>query len=58
MNTPQSVLSTEFNFDKSKYFYYKVDIDYINYEYLVTTDNGTRIGNQGNPIKWYQYINP
>jgi len=58
MNTPQSVLPTEFNFDKSKYFYYKVDIDYINYEYLVTTDNGTRIGNQGNPIKWYQYINP
>lgn len=58
MNEPQSNVPQTFNFDKSKYFYYVVDIDYLNYEYIVTTQNNVRIGTQGNPIKWYEYINP
>jgi hypothetical protein len=58
MIEPQSNVPQTFNFDKSKYFYYVVDIDYANYEYIVTTQNGVRIGTQGNPIKWYEYINP
>ncbi len=58
MIEPQSSVPQPFNFDKSKYFYYVVDIDYANYEYIITTQNGVRIGTQGNPIKWYEYVNP
>jgi hypothetical protein len=68
MNQPQSLISTanRFNFDKSTYFYYKVILDYTNYEYSVYSEtqqnNQTitlqRIGNTLNPIKWYEYVNP
>lgn len=58
MNQPQSSLPNAFNFDKSKYFYYKVNVDYANFEYDVTTLLNARVGTSTNPIKWYEYVNP
>ena len=58
MIEPQSNLPNQFNFDKSKYFYYKVDVDYANFEYEVMNLFNQRVGTQTNPIKWYEYVNP
>jgi len=58
MTEPQASLPNEFNFDKSKYFYYKVNVDYANFEYDVTNLFNVRVGTSTNPIKWYEYINP
>jgi hypothetical protein len=68
MNEPQSSFSAnnKFNFDKSQYFYYKVELDYINYEYKVykeipqqnQTPTLQRVGDSVNVIKWYEYGNP
>jgi len=68
MNKPQSQLSgnNKFNFDKNKLFYYKVNLDYDNYEYkvfdeqggLIPISGGVRIGDTSSPIKWYEYVNP
>lgn len=57
MNTPQALLSDKFNFDTSQYFYYKTVLDYNTKEYEIFDYLNVRIGN-GNPIKWYEYINP
>jgi hypothetical protein len=68
MNEPQSIFNgnTKFNFNKSQYFYYKVVMDYTNYEYSIYKEQPqlnqpstfVRVGNSANPIKWYEYVNP
>jgi hypothetical protein len=69
MNTPQSSFSgpNVYDFNKSQYFYYKVFLDYLNYEYTVYREipNGAnsfsyfRVGEGStNPINWYEYVNP
>ena len=58
MIQPQASLPNKFNFDKSKYFYYKVNVDYDNFEYDVTDLFNVRVGTPSNPIKWYEYVNP
>jgi len=58
LNSPQSSIPKKHNFNKSKYYFYRVNIDYENYEYSVYDINtGNRRGNI-TPIKWYEYINP
>jgi hypothetical protein len=59
-NRPQSNISEKFNFDKSEYFYYKVNLDVDNYEYEVFEEYGVgnRVGQLNNGIKWYEYVNP
>jgi hypothetical protein len=46
------------NFDKSKYFYNKVVLNYDSHTYEVFNSEDIRIGVEGNPLKWYEYINP
>ncbi len=64
MNVPQSSLNgSEYNFDKSTLFYYKVVFNYNNYEYSIYRgDNSNiRVGIGSNPdecIIWYEYVNP
>jgi hypothetical protein len=68
MNEPQSIFNgnDKFNFDKSQYFYYKVILDYSNYEYAIYKEQPqlnqppslVRVGDSANPIKWYEYVNP
>jgi hypothetical protein len=67
MNMPQSVSSgTTTTFDNSKFFYYRVELDYEKQTYQVFNTNpaqniynnykqraGTSV-----PIKWYEYVNP
>ena len=59
-NRPQSEISEKFKFNKSEYFYYKVDLDVNNYEYQVFEGYGlgNRVGQLTNGIKWYEYVNP
>jgi hypothetical protein len=57
MNEPQSSLPNKFLFDGARYFYYKVELDYTTKTYQVFDYLNNRIGN-GNPINWYEYINP
>lgn len=57
MNSKQSVLPNEYNFDPDKYFYYKVTLDRTTATYQVFDTNNQRIGTT-NPIKWYEYVNP
>jgi hypothetical protein len=59
-NTPQpNITPNVFNFDTSKYFYYKVVLDYQTktYEVFDTTTN-QRIGSLTSPLMWYEYIDP
>ena len=58
LNTPQTLLGNRFNFNNSEKYYYKVLIDYDNYEYEIQTLAGQRVGTSTNPIKWYEYVNP
>jgi hypothetical protein len=65
INKPQadpSFTSNKFNFDKSLLFYYKLILDYNDYEYKVYLEdilgNLTRVGDSTTPIKWYEYVNP
>lgn len=69
MNIPQSnfVGPNVYDFNKSQYFYYKVFIDYTNYEYSVYREVPSgqsnfiyvRVGEgQTTPINWYEYVNP
>lgn len=68
MNEPQSTFSAgnKFNFNKSQYFYYKVELDFTNYEYQVYKEipqqnqapTLLRVGDTTNVIKWYEYGNP
>jgi len=62
MNEPQYQLpSNKFIFDNSRFFYYKVVLDYNTktYSFYLPTDttNSNRLG-MGTPIKWYEYVNP
>jgi hypothetical protein len=60
MNRPQSTLSGNyFTFDSSDYFYYKVKLDYPTKTYeVISTVTNNRVGDEINPIAWYEYINP
>ena len=65
LNEPQSELvgQTKFNFDKEKYFYYKVVMDNNSYEYKIYREypSQVRVGEgqtAGTAITWYEYINP
>jgi hypothetical protein len=67
MNMPQAVSSgTTTTFDNSKFFYYRVELDYEKQTYQVFNTNpaqniynnyGQRAGTSV-PIKWYEYVNP
>ena len=58
LNEPQTNFSQRFTFDKSKYFYYKVELDTENYVYEVKdTESNIRVG-AGGAINWYEYVNP
>jgi hypothetical protein len=67
MNMPQSVSSgTTTTFDNSRFFYYRVELDYEKQTYQVFNTNpaqniynnyGQRAGTSV-PIKWYEYVNP
>jgi hypothetical protein len=58
MKVPQipPTITSAFQFD-SKYFYYKVNLDYVNKTYEILDDSGSRAGTTSS-IKWYEYINP
>jgi hypothetical protein len=58
MKVPQSspLIPSVFNFE-SKYFYYKVNLDYVNKTYEILDDLNVRAGTASS-IKWYEYINP
>ena len=65
INKPQAdpiFTSNKFNFNKSLLFYYKLILDYNDYEYKVYLEdilgNLTRVGDSTAPIKWYEYVNP
>jgi hypothetical protein len=63
MNQPQSsITGDKYNFDSIKYFYYRVVLDYVDQSYKVFNMEppvtSTRYGITGNPIVWYQYVNP
>lgn len=64
LNTPQSsfVGNNRFNIDKTEYFYYKYELNYLTNQYEVYTYDNT-IGNTQRvgtttPITWYEYVNP
>ena len=57
MNTVQSALPNPTLFDASKYFYYRVFLDYTDYTYQIFDINDNRIGT-GSEINWYEYIDP
>jgi hypothetical protein len=67
MNMPQSsIVGDKFTFDSTKYFYYRVELDYEKRNYQVfsmnpsQTDYSSLGGRAGAsiPIKWYEYVNP
>lgn len=59
-NTPQSNIANKFTFNSNDYFYYKVNLDYTNktYEVYATSNLTQRVGIDGFPILWYEYVNP
>ena len=58
MRTPQASLPNKFLFNESEQFYIKVELDYTNNTYkLYDVITNNRIG-VGNPINWYEYVNP
>lgn len=62
MNRPQIPPFTPslFTFNSDEYFYYKLKLDYDTKTYQVfSTINPTqRVGVDGTPIIWYEYVNP
>jgi hypothetical protein len=64
INTSQAdpeLASNKYNFSEESYFYYKLKLDYSNFDYEVfnyKTGTDIRIGSMTNPIKWYEYVNP
>lgn len=65
INEPQSgfIGPSKFNFDKEKYFYYKVVMNNTTYEYKIYRESPSQIrvgeGQTANSaITWYEYINP
>lgn len=58
LNTPQTNMGNLFNFKNEDKYYYRVFLDYDNYEFKITTTDGLqRVGTTTNPINWYQYTN-
>lgn len=61
MNKPQSTITGDkYNFDQEKYFYYKVKLDYNDFSYKmydISNSNMLQVGDETNPIKWYNYFN-
>jgi hypothetical protein len=69
MNVPQSSISGDkFSFDNTKYFYYRVQLNYEEHNYRVFNMNPYQNQYAQNglnqragvviPIKWYEYVNP
>lgn len=60
MNRPQSSLSGNYyTFNNEDYFYYKVELNYDNKTYEVkSTQTNNKVGDDINPILWYEYVNP
>ena len=62
INQPQSSINGDkYNIDSLTFFYYKVVLNYLDQTYKVFDLNKilpTRYGVTGNPIKWYEYVNP
>ncbi len=65
INEPQSSFSggVKFNFDKEKYFYYKVVMNNNNYNYKIYRESPSQVrvgvGQTANEaITWYEYVNP
>jgi hypothetical protein len=65
INQPQATFSgpSKFNIDKENYFYYKVVLNYDNYEYKIfrQTPSDVRVGvgqTANDAITWYEYVNP
>ena len=50
--------SNWWSFDKEKFFYNKVVLNYDNMTYRIFDSNDVRIGTDTNPMNWYEYINP
>ena len=48
-----------YTFNNEDYFYYKVKLDYNDktYAYYDMKTENKRIGINGDPIKWYEYVN-
>jgi hypothetical protein len=63
MNRQQSTLTgvNKFNFNQELYYYYKVILDYSDYTYKIydiNTGTDLLVGDEQNPINWYEYLNP
>jgi hypothetical protein len=62
MTRPQSsIVGNKFSFPQQDYFYYRVDLDYLNFTYNVydfSSGYDIYVGSTSNPINWYEYINP
>jgi len=60
MNTRQRDLpgNNFFNFKPEDYFYYKVKLNYTDFTYKAYDVKDKLVGFDGNPIKWYEYVNP
>jgi hypothetical protein len=67
MNMPQSsIIGDKFTFDSTKYFYYRVKLNYDKQTYQVFNVNPfqtlySALDNRAGatiPIKWYEYVNP
>ena len=59
-NTRQDLITpNKFQFNNADYFYYIVNLDYLNKTYEVfSTSTQLRVGDGSSPIKWYEYVNP
>jgi hypothetical protein len=63
VNKPQSTVNGDkFNFDSISYYYYRVVLDYVDKSYKIWDLDpiaiSQRYGDETNPIKWYEYVNP
>jgi hypothetical protein len=61
MNRKQTQIggSNYFNFRPENYFYYRVNMDYSDLTYKIyDVQTNLNVGYDGNPIKWYEYVNP
>lgn len=58
MNKSQATFSDKYNFDYTKYFYYKVIFNYIDKTYNIFDMSNNLVGNSANPINWFEYVNP
>lgn len=60
MNQPQSnLIGSYYTFNSDDYFFYKLKMDYPSRTYEVfSTQTNNRVGDEINPIRWYEYVNP